>query len=438
MGIIRSFLLLGLLLLVDLAIAGDIILWHSLEGPLGEKFKTLITQFNQKTDILQANIKIIPEYKGTYEQTLKMGLSKLGTREAPHILQVFEMGNLVMQAHPGSYVPLDKLTNNKSPLLAKEHFLPAIASFYKSRSGEESLPSLPFSASSVVLFYNKTALTKAGLDPSHPPTTWEEFEAMAQKLKATGAKNILASGWLAGHHIDQVAAWHNEAIATQGNGVDGDHAILTLNKSFFIDHLSKLADWYQMGMFTLDIGPQAEQAFAKGNVVFLTQGANRLSNIERLVANKFEIEVAPFPYWKKNTSGPQNTVAGGASFWALSGHAPEEYAIIQKFFEYLASLEIQAEWHQDTCYMPVVVGVQTLSEKQKFYEQNLKGKAAKIALESFTGKAPKEFSRGILLPEFPRVREIMVQEMKEAIKGNKTPMEALQQIEISGNRIMQQ
>jgi hypothetical protein len=84
----------------------------------------------------------------------------------------------------------------------------------------------------------------------------------------------------------------------------------------------------------------------------------------------------------------------------------------------------------------VVVGVEKLVDEQNFYNASLKGKAAKVALLSFLANPPAEYSRGILLPKFPYVREVMIQEMKEAIRGNKSVEAALQQIDVLGNKWM--
>lgn len=415
----------------------EIVLWHSLDGPLGEKFEILVNRFNEQAESKKANYKVVTKYKGTYEQTFEAGTKVLNTASAPHILQVYEMGNAAMQANPSSFVAVDKLTTKPSRVLKPDHFIPFIYNFYKSRNGN-FLASLPFSASSVIVFYNKDAFKNAGLDPEKPPVTWEEFEQIAAILKEKGAKHVLASGWLSGHHLDHTGAWHNEPIATKGNGIESDQAKIIVNRPFFRHHLSKLAAWYQIGLFSLESGTQSEQAFANGDVIILTQGSNRLPGIEKNVNGRFEIGVGKLPYWKSQVAAPHNTIAGGASFWALAGHKQEEYEVIQKFFEFLASAQIQSEWHQETGYMPVVVGATEIAQKQGFYDKSIKGKAAKIALESFSQNSPKEHSRGVRLPNFPKVREMMVHEMKEAIKGNKTPTASLEEIETAGNKIMQE
>ena len=50
----------------------------------------------------------------------------------------------------------------------------------------DTLWSLPFHASTMVMYYNKTAYAAAGLDPETPPTTLAEFADMAAKLKGNG------------------------------------------------------------------------------------------------------------------------------------------------------------------------------------------------------------------------------------------------------------
>lgn len=439
MRLFKTIQLLLVLLLFSgatMAAKQEIVMWHSWDGPLGQKFQEIVNNFNQKEENIKSGVKVVTQYKGNYEAALTAGLTAVGTRQAPHILQVYEMGNLVMQGHPNAYVPLDKLSDKPSRLLERAHFIPAISAFYKGHSGEVAFPSLPFNATTVVLFYNKTALETAGLDPKNPPATWEEFEQQAITLRKQGCKNVLASAVFSGHHIDQLGAWHNQPVATKGNGVDGNDAELVVNSPFFINHFDRLAKWYQDGIFTVDIGPAAEKAFGNGDVVFITHGANRLSTLEKLVDGKFKIGVATFPFWKSVVSEPQNTIAGGSSFWALSGHDKQDYVVIQKFFEYLVSPEVQAKWHQETSYIPVVKGIEAVAEKNHFYEQGVKGQAAKIALVSFMGRPPTTYSRGILLPNFPKIREVMIQEMKEAVKGNKTSKEALDQIVLLGNQIM--
>jgi ABC-type glycerol-3-phosphate transport system substrate-binding protein len=42
--------------------------------------------------------------------------------------------------------------------------------------------SMPFSLSHVALYYNRSLLARAGLDPDAPPTTWKELEVTTAAL----------------------------------------------------------------------------------------------------------------------------------------------------------------------------------------------------------------------------------------------------------------
>src|SRR5438132_855017 len=55
----QSFYMLVLLLFQGLANATqEIVLWHSLEGPISEKFIEIVNKYNQKPENIQANIKV--------------------------------------------------------------------------------------------------------------------------------------------------------------------------------------------------------------------------------------------------------------------------------------------------------------------------------------------------------------------------------------------
>lgn len=434
---IRIISLIALFISGFSAVATDIVMWHSMEASVRETLSDFVNRFNQKPEIKETNKKIVLQYKGSFEETLAAGLAALGTKNAPHILQVYEMGNLVMQAQPDAYIPLDKLSLKRSPLLQKSNFLPVMGEFYQSQMKRGTMASLPFNITTAVLFYNKDAFRKAGLDPEKPPKTWEEFEKIAHILKNQGFKYALVSRVLSGHQLDQIAAWHNVSVATKGNGIDGPFAsALVMDPDFFKLHFGKLAQWYKEKIFSLDVGLQAETAFATEEAVMITQGATGIVLLPRLVKNKFDIGVGPLPYWAEKVKAPYNTIAGGTSLWALSGHTPEEYQVIQAFFEYFASPEVQAEWHERTCYIPTVVGAREIASKNNFYAKGVMGLAASIGVDSFSKNKPTTYSRGILLPNFPKIRELMIEEMKETIRGNKPVEEALYQIVKEGNLIL--
>lgn len=65
----------------------------------------------------------------------------------------------------------------------------------------DAFAGVPIGGQGVIWYYNKALFEQAGLDPAKPPTTWAEFTAAADALKAAGITPVAASG------IDSFLAW---------------------------------------------------------------------------------------------------------------------------------------------------------------------------------------------------------------------------------------
>ena len=257
-----------------------LVIWHALDGELGKVFNELLKDFEKQ----EPTIKVQAISKGNYDKTLDAFLKD---PQEPDVVQVFEMGTAVMQSAK-KFTPIKTVFSwIKKPI---PNFTSAASSFYKGHA--KTLQCLPFSAATVILFYNKTLLDRIG---ENPPEAFEDFEKMAIKHRKNGTLLTLAAGWLSGHHMDQIGAIHNIPIATKGNGVDGQNAKLVDNP-FFNTHWIFLQTWYRAGLFSLKAGPEAEKAFADGEIALISQGSNRLGILEKAVDGRFEIGVAHFPY----------------------------------------------------------------------------------------------------------------------------------------------
>ena len=62
--------------------ATEIPFWHSMEGELGKEVDSLAERFNQS----HGDVKIVPVYKGNYEQSLAAGIAAYRSGKAPAIL----------------------------------------------------------------------------------------------------------------------------------------------------------------------------------------------------------------------------------------------------------------------------------------------------------------------------------------------------------------
>ena len=79
--------------------------WHSMPGALGEWVNDLAKGFNAS----QNEYKIVPTFKGTYDESMTAAVAAFRAGNAPHILQVFEVGTATMMASKNAIVPVGKV-----------------------------------------------------------------------------------------------------------------------------------------------------------------------------------------------------------------------------------------------------------------------------------------------------------------------------------------
>src|ERR1700687_3235107 len=174
--------------------------WHSMGGALGDKVNELAAKFNAS----QSAYKVVPVFKGSYPESMTAAIAAFRAGNAPHILQVFEVGTATMMAAKGAVVPVAKIMKDADEPFNPKAYLPTVAGYYTDSRG--NMLSFPFNSSTVVFYVNKDAFKKAGLDPNKAPRTWKELLAAAEKLKAAGQQCVYTTGRPAWVHIETFSA----------------------------------------------------------------------------------------------------------------------------------------------------------------------------------------------------------------------------------------
>ena len=140
-------------------------------GALGEKLNALATKFNAS----QTQYKVVPVFKGSYPESMTAAIAAFRAGNAPHLLQVFEVGTATMMAAKGAVVPVTKVMADAKEPFDPKSYMPAVAGYYTDRKG--NMLSFPFNSSTVVLYVNRDAFKKAGLNPDQAPKTWKDLNA---------------------------------------------------------------------------------------------------------------------------------------------------------------------------------------------------------------------------------------------------------------------
>jgi sn-glycerol 3-phosphate transport system substrate-binding protein len=400
----------------------EVIWWHSMGGALGEWVNGLAKGFNDS----QKDYKVVPVFKGSYPESFAAMIAAYRAGNAPHIIQVFEVGTATMMASKGVAVPVDQVMKLGGVTFDPSVYVPAVSGYYTAPNGQ--MLSFPFNSSTTVLHYNKDAFRAAGLNPHSPPKTWPEVALAAAKLKASGHKCPFTTSWQSWTQLESFSAWHNVEFATKRNGFNGLDTRLNILTPLHVRHIENLANMAQQGLFVYKgRSGAADATFQSGECAMYTGSSAAYGGIKRNL--KAEAGISTLPYYPDVPGAPQNTVIGGASLWTISGKKPEEYKGVALFFRYLSDPAVQAKSHQDTGYLPITTAAFKITEDSGFYKQN---PGTDVSVTQMIRKTTDK-SRGIRLGNFVQIRTILDEEMEQIWSGKKTARQGLEDATKRGN-----
>ena len=391
--------------------------WHSMTAVNGEWVNDLAKEFNAS----QKDYKIIPTYKGSYDESMTAAVAAFRAGNAPHVLQVFEVGTATMMASKNAIVPVGKVMADAGQAFDPKAYIPAVAGYYTAPSGQ--MLSFPFNSSTTVFYYNKDAFRAAGLDADKAPATWPEVALAAAKLKANGHKCPISISWQGWTQLESFSAWHNVEFATKQNGLAGLDARMKVNSPLHVRHIENLSNMAKQGLFVYKgRGNVPEASFVSGECAMMTTSSGFYGNVKKNA--KFAFGLAPLPHYPDVPGAPQNTVIGGASLWVMAGKKAEEYKGVAKFFNFVSSPAVQSASHQRTGYLPITMAAFQMTEKSGFYKQN---PGTDVAVNQMIRKVTDK-SRGIRLGNYVQIRAIEDEELEQVWAGKKTAKEALDSI----------
>lgn len=272
---------------------------------------------------------------------------------------------------------------------------------------------LPVGLTTPIMYYNRDAFRKAGLDPDAPPKTWWDLQQALGKLFDAGYACPYTSSWPAWIHVENLSAWHNEPFATVGKKSEGP---LRVNGMVEVKHLAMMSSWYKSSyMHIYGRGDEGDHKFAGGECAVLTSDSSAFPQIA--AGAKFDVGVGALPFHDDVRGAPQNTLADGPNLWAAAGKSKAEYGAIAKFVSYLLTPETQIEIQRTTGALPLNrAGV--LAASSELLGSELPH--IRVALQQLTYKPVTADSRRARLAERPEIRGIINEEL-EAIWANKKP-----------------
>jgi sn-glycerol 3-phosphate transport system substrate-binding protein len=425
----------------------EIHFWHAMTGALGEALETQAKQFNES----QGEYEVKPLRKGNYAETLTAAIAAYRQKNPPHLVQVFEVGTQTMLLSGAVYPVFELMQQNEIKIDWNDFIKPVVG--YYTKDGK--LYSMPYNSSTPILYYNKDAFKKAGLDPDKPPRTWQDVEAYSRKLLAAGASKCgFSTGWPSWTMMENMHATHDQPFATKTNGFGGVEGVeLLVNREFGQKHIGALNAWQKDNIYSYGgRGGTADPRFVNGDCGIYIQSSALISGFTRSI--KYDWGTGELPHWgapyKKATS-----IIGGATLWVLKGKPQAEYRGVARFLEYLAKPESQMWWHVNTGYLAISNTAVRNLEQGYHFVKNPKQYTAFAQLTGLPPTPPAAMkdkkasppraervatpnSSGLRLGNFVQIRDAIEGELENVFGGKKSVKQGLDDAVAKSNALLKE
>lgn len=406
-----------------------VLFWHAMNGALGDALNRLIARFNKR----QSAVEVVGVFKGGYPETLTAAIAAWRAGQAPHLVQVFDVGTGSMIAAGQAVKDLWQLVRETGAPIRPENYIAAVRGYYSLPDGR--MASMPFNSSTAVMWYNQDAFEKAGLDPAKPPATWPELVAAAKVLKAKKVtKYVVTTSWPTWVHFEQFAAIHNLPYASEAGGFKGLDARLLIDAPAFVANLQRLLDMAKAGTFKYagrDNLP--DPVFYSGQAAITFNSSAARGALVKTA--KFRFADAYLPYDPNVIKRPINSIIGGASLWTMTapGRTQQEYEAVAAFLSFLGEPAQDAEWAAATGYVPVTFAGSDLLKRQGFFAKN---PGTELPILQLKRLPVTDNSRGIRLGGMPELRVVIEEEWEKALGGQQDAGQALRTAVARGNAVL--
>jgi sn-glycerol 3-phosphate transport system substrate-binding protein len=378
----------------------EIALRHALDGAALDTLATLALRFNDEEG----------KRKGGAGRLLLEDARGLADKSRLPHLAFFDQDDAreLFNTRP-RFLPLHRAMAAGRQRFAAKSFYPQMSDAVEDIAGK--MQALPMGMSLPVLFFNKAAFAKAGLDPAAPPRTWWELQEAAGALREAGYSCPLTSSRFAWVHVENVATQHDEPHVVK----EGKNNRLALNNMVNVKHIALLTSWHKSHYFVYSgPGREGDGRFASGECAMLTGESALYARIRRAQPD-FPLGVAVLPHYDDVYGAkPAHVLPDGASLWVLAADKKPEREIVARFIAFLLRPEIQSEWVRATGFLPMTpAAVQALRDSGA--DPSLLARAeARLSMKAGGAARTKNgFGRS-------RIRNILNEEI-DFVWGNRKP-----------------
>ena len=269
-----------------------ITMWHSMTNANETTLQTLAKRFNAS----QSKIKVKLLEQASYTDTFTAYRAGLGSQNLPDLVQ---QESILLQ----DMIDSKSIVPAESALKADTSFdssdvLPSAMNFFTVNGIRYAMP---WNCSSQVMYYNKSTFTKAGLDPSKAPTTFEEYHAMAAQAQKKGGLAYGTAIKLTASNIEDWVAQSGGLFLNHSNGRQGRATAVEFGGSIGLGIMSFIEEMLSSKIAEPTLNTSYDNLLAIGNgstAMTIDTSAALGTVLVLLAADKYpdvELGVGPLP-----------------------------------------------------------------------------------------------------------------------------------------------
>jgi sn-glycerol 3-phosphate transport system substrate-binding protein len=390
------------------------------QGRLSNEMQRLIDVFNKD----HADIHVTAVYTGSYDDTNLKTHAAIAAGKPP--AAVIMSANFVREyVINDEIVQLDGLIQKDGQ--TADQFMTQFWPALKLNAMEEGhVYGVPFQNSTPLLYYSVDAFKDAGLDPDHPPVTWQEWIDAAKKLVKRDGATTTRWGFMMPGTYDY-CGWITSGLA-MSNGGDFYNAGYggevyytqpsTIGAVKLLDNMVNKDKVMPQGVTDQNA---VSTAFFQGRTGMMIQSTGALSFVRENMKTPYRVAFIP-------KAMVNAAPIGGASLIVPKGNTPEREAAAWTLIKWLTSPEIAGGWSRFTGYFAPRIAAYDLPEMKQFMADH---PDAKVALDQLV------YARGWFSTyNVVGVRKALEDGVQAVLSGRATPEAAMAKAQLQADELM--
>ena len=295
--------------------------------------------------------------------------------------------------------------------------------------------SMPFNSSTAVMYYNKDAFRKAGLDPEKPPVTWPEVFEAAKKLKASGMEGGFTTNWITWIQLEKLLGLAQPDARHQGQRLRRPRHRARVQLPAAPQAPETLYDLQKDKVFVY--GGRAntgEGRFTSGECPILFDFVGGYGNVKANCQVRVRRRAAALLSRRGRRAAELHHRRRQPVGHGRQERRPE-YKAVAKFFTFLSDTDRAGRLHQKSGYLPITKAAYEMTKASGYYKEN---PDLETPLLELTNKEPTENSRGLRLGNMVQLRDVWAEEFEAALSGKKSAKQALDDAVARGNQMLRQ